>query len=42
MDDCIRYMEDHIDELKMHSARRREQELPVSPWLEHLKPDQKI
>jgi len=27
----------HIDELKVHRARRREQGLPVPPWPEHLK-----
>lgn len=27
----------HIDELKVHRARRREQRLPVPPWPEHLK-----
>ena len=27
----------HIDELKVHRARRREQGLPVPPWHEHLK-----
>jgi len=27
----------HIDDLKTHRARRREQGLPVPPWPEHLK-----